>query len=234
MRIFESLKDAVNEIERDLHEMGTKVWPETYQDKVVVDDPEFETKELQGYSYLITRPEMIKPHFVELGGSLTYLEEETLDRINAAWLNPGESYKERETVWSQFLHNGKFAYTYNERIRIQLEPIVEQLSLNPNTRQAVISIYDFNRDLPNLGGKARIPCSMYYQFLIRKRNGINYLDVIYTMRSCDFYTHFIYDVALADELRKYIAWVLKLEGGHLTHFIGSLHFYKKDCKKEVF
>lgn len=234
MRIFEGLKDSVNEIERDLHEMGTKVWPETYQDQITADKPEFETKELQGYSYMITNPKYIREDFISLGGNEKYLDKEIEDRTDVSWLNPGNSYKERPEVWEPFIHNGKFSYTYNERLRKQLYPVIEQLDKNPNTRQAVMTIYDQHEDVKNLGGVARIPCSMHYQFLIRKRQDKRYLDIIYAMRSCDFYTHFIYDVALADGLRKYISWLLKLEQGHLTHFIGSLHFYKKDCKKEVF
>jgi thymidylate synthase len=83
-----------------------------------------------------------------------------------------------------------------------------------------------------MGGKARIPCSMYYQFLRRKRNGVEVLDCIYTMRSCDFYTHLIYDVWLAMRLQEFIANAVGIESGNFTHFIGSLHAYRRDYEKK--
>jgi len=65
---------------------------------------------------------------------------------------------------------------------------------------------------------------MYYQFYIRD----NKLHMIYTMRSCDFLTHFIYDVYFSIFLQSYVADNLNLNMGTFTHFIGSLHAYKKD------
>ena len=41
MRTFKNCTEAVNEIERDLHEMGVKVHPETMQNKKVADDKDF-------------------------------------------------------------------------------------------------------------------------------------------------------------------------------------------------
>jgi len=235
MRIFTGLNEAYNEIKRDLVEMGTIVHPESYQDKIVKDDPAFETKELQGYCYSITNLTELQKDFKDLKGDLGYLQKEYLDRVNPSYLNPGNSWETRKEVWEPFLHGGKFAYSYNERIRTQLPIILEQLKDNPNTRQAVITIYDHHQDIGHLGGKARIPCSMYYQILLRKRRDNLEVDILYTMRSCDLFTHFIYDVALTVELQHFIAGSLGLNPGHFTHFIGSLHAYKIDySRKEVF
>lgn len=231
MRIFGGLKEAINEIERDLFEMGTLVHPESYQDQIVSDKDDFMTKEIQGYSYTITTSK-IEDDFVELGGNIQYLEQELMDRMAVETRNPGNSYKLRPKVWEQFLHNGKFSYTYNERIGKQYLEVLDQLKKNPNTRQAVITLYDHHDDLKNMGGKARIPCSMYYQFLRRKREGKEYLDIIYTMRSCDFYTHLIYDIGLTMGICAWTAVVLGVEIGHFIHFIGSLHAYKRDYQKK--
>lgn len=231
MRIFTSLREANNEIERDLNEMGILIHPETYQDKHIANDKAFETKELQGYCYSITSHVDIRKDFETLGGNWAYVQQEILDRVNSEHLNPGNAYLHRKDVWEQFLHGGKFAYTYNERIRQQLRPIYRLLKEKPNTRQAVITLYDHHDDLKNSGGTARIPCSMYYQFLIRKIGSYKMLDCIYTMRSCDFYTHFIYDVAMTMELQSFLATMLSLVPGKFTHFIGSLHIYRKDFDK---
>ena len=232
MRIFTNLKEAVNEIERDLFEMGTLIHPESYQDKVVKDNHDFQTLELQAYSFTITNNKTLEQDFKDLGGNWEYVVKEVADRVSPFYLNPGNSWETRKEVWSQFLHNGKFAYTYNERIREQLPIIMENLRLNPNTRQAIVTLYDKDRDLNNVGGKARIPCSMYYQFLIRPISGKAYLDVLYTMRSCDFYTHFIYDIVMTMLLRDFVANRLNLDPGKFSQFIGSLHIYRKDWDKQ--
>ena len=234
MRIFKGLKEAVKEIERDLHEMGVIVHPESYQDQKVGDNPDFETKELQGYCYKITQRDTLLKEFQDLGGNQQYIDQEVIDRLSTDWRNPGEAWKLRKDVWEQFIHDGKFAYTYNERIRVQLARIIEELHLHPNTRQAVITMYDQHLDMQHLGGKARIPCSMYYQFLRRTRGGEVYLDVVYTMRSCDLYTHLIYDIVLTMLMQEWIANTLQIVPGYFTHFIGSLHAYRRDWDKGVF
>ncbi len=235
MRIFIGLKEAFNEIQRDLHEMGILVYPESMQDRKAKDVGVIETKELQGYCYKITNREDLNKEFLELGGNIDYINQEVMDRMSIHWLNPGYAYKTRSEVWEKFLHDGKFAYSYNERIRTQLPWIMDQLTKNPNTRQAIVTIFDTHQDMANMGGSARIPCSMYYQFLIRERGGKKYLDIIYTMRSCDIYTHLIYDICLTMRMQEFVAKMLKLEPGYFTHFIGSLHMYKEDySKKEVF
>jgi thymidylate synthase len=61
------------------------------------------------------------------------------------------------------------------------------------------------------------------------------VDMIYTMRSCDFLTHFAIDVALALMMQNYVANTLERPTGRFTHFIGSLHSYAKDMKaREIF
>lgn len=229
MRIYQTLKEAYGEVQRDLVEMGTEVHPESMQDKVVKDDDNFITKELQGYCYSIISHGKIREDFEALGGSEPYAFQELLDRTSNDWRNPGESWKHRPEVWKEFIHNGRMAYTYNERFREQLPIIIKELQERPNTRQAIITMYDRHQDIANLGGKARIPCSLTYQFLIRDRGDDQLgLDCIYTMRSCDIYTHFIYDVYITMKLQEYIAGALGLEPGKFIHFIGSLHAYKKD------
>lgn len=232
MRIYSNLAEAVKETERELIEMGTIVHPESMQDMKVKDNPDFETKELQGYAYAITSHHLLKETFEKLGGILNYAQAEFVERISACWTNPGKAWEWRKETWKPFLHDGRFSYTYNERIREQLEFITEELKKNPNTRQAIITLYDRHQDMANIGGKARIPCSMYYQFLRRIKNGKEVLDVIYTMRSCDIYAHFIYDIYLTMKLQEYLAGSIGIEPGTFTHFIGSLHAYKKDYQSK--
>jgi thymidylate synthase len=229
MRIFQTAKEMVNEVERDLAEMGTLNEAESVQDKIVKGDKQYDTLELIGYSYCLR-------NFYDLDFLLEkfkipseYCIVELADRLSKDILNPGNAYKFRKNIWDEFLHDGKFAYTYNERMNERiwgLDNIINQLLAFPNTRQGIISIFNPSLDYKNMGAISRIPCSMYYQVL--RRN--NKLSLIYTMRSCDFYTHFAVDVWLAIMLLKYLAGRLCLPEGEFIHFIGSLHAFRKDMK----
>lgn len=229
MRIFKNPYEMVREVERDLFEMGISVHPDTMQDKYVADDKDYETLELQAYGYtLVAWPEERLMEAMDyLGGNLDWARAEFLHRITPDYLNPGTAWKLTQEIWEPFIHDGKFAYTYNERYREQLPFIMDELRKRPNTRQAILTMYDRHQDMNNMGGKARIPCSMYYQFYIREGK----LNSIYTMRSCDFLTHFIHDVYFGINLMTYIARELGLSVGNFTHFMGSLHAYNKDLKK---
>ena len=103
MRIYQGLHEAYHEIERDLNEMGTVVRLDTYQDKDIKGDPKFVTKEIQGYSYMITSFLGLEDNFLTLGGNSDYAEQELSDRVNQEYLNPGYSWKHRDKVWNKLL-----------------------------------------------------------------------------------------------------------------------------------
>lgn len=230
-RIFDSCVEAQKEIERTLYEMGIKVRPYSYQNKIVKDDPNFETIELQGESYtIVDHSDMGKMK----GLTLDWCKAEFEERINPIPINPGEAWKLRRDVWEQFLVKSDFQfietevfdYTYNKRMGYQIPIIINELKERPNTRQAVIEVHNNYLDLDSMGGKKRIPCSLNYTFLIRKRR----LDIYYMQRSCDFVTHYANDVWLAIKLMQYIAKKVEVEPGHFHHYIVSLHSYLKDLK----
>ena len=146
--------------------------------------------------------------------------------------------------------NGKFHYTYSERICPQFRTVVERLARDPGSRQGIVQIFDaldpggmssqksLGDDQLNAEGVGRIPCSMYYQLMVREGK----VDLIYTMRSCDFLTHFIIDLVLALRMQRHVVEMLNnygtntdLKVGTFTYFTGSLHAYQKDIKaREVF
>jgi len=232
MRIYTSCLDAVKEVERDLWELGITVQPHTMQDKVVKGDEDYFTKEMQSYGFMITNPsgneDFLKYLFPDdFDRMLRWAEQDFQERISPEMINPGFAWKIREETWSEFIHDGRFHYTYNERIRTQLGRIIEELDKNPPTRQAIINIHNNVIDLQNLGGTGRIPCSLNYGFMIRHGK----LDCIYTMRSCDFLTHFPFDNWHAIKLQQYIADALGIPVGKYTYFTFSLHAYYKDMKK---
>lgn len=232
MRIYNDAVEMAKEVERDLWEMGIRVQPETMQDKIVKDDPSFNTIELFGYGYMLTDTERSLDAMLDhFGANKTWATWDFAERVNPFRINPGKAYKMRDTTWAPFLRDGTFAYTYNERLREQIPYILDELVKRPNSRQAVITIYDRHQDMNNMGGKDRVPCSMHYQFAKRG----DALHCVYVMRSCDLLEHFPYDVYMACRLNAFLAASLGLKPGMLTHFVGSLHGYQKDfAKRKIF
>ena len=220
-RIFKDMKEAINEIERDIYEMGISVHPHTMQNKIVKGDDRFSTMEVQNYSFSIL--DTYDKDACLLDGHLEWCLAEFLERISKNFTNPGEAWKIRSGLWQEFLNaEGEMDYTYNDRINgfDQLKNVIKELKINPDSRQCIIHVH-WPADTEYMQ-KARIPCSMYYQLMVRRGK----LDIIYNMRSSDFNTHFRNDIWLAAELRNYIADTIDIEPGLFHMNVGSLHIYK--------
>lgn len=248
MRIYDNAYELMSETGRNLWEMGIENRPKTYQNKNIEGNPDFITKELIAESYCLTSipdPEWLfvytKTH--------EWADAEFAERVSGKQLNPGEAWKLNKPMWEEFLTQGDeqdagFDYTYAERInklcinrfgdeenqhRTYLKDIIRLLKYDNDTRKAVLSIFDPTLDKDSLDGTARIPCSMYYQFLIRPNGkGEKVCNIIYNQRSSSFCGHFGDDVYLAWRLMEYVAKEVGVKSGYLFHQIGSLHCYQHD------
>ena len=232
MRIFTSVSDAMNEMARDLYEMGVERHTKTMQDRNIVDDYNFYTKELTNVSFAITRPiDGLDEIFIlpEQGKYKEWADSEFNERIDVKHINPGVAWMLRPDLWSEFLlrNKGRFSYTYNERIRVQLERIVEILKIDIMTRQAILAIWNPIVDVPKIGID-RVPCSLYYHFMANGNNDIVELDMVYAMRSCDFINHMPNDVYLAIRLLEFVCDTIGANLGKFFMNVSSLHYYKKD------
>jgi thymidylate synthase len=226
MRIYVDCLEMMKEVERDLFEMGIKVESATVQDKKLSGEAS-KTMELNGYVYKLTSfnkmDEMLD--YMEINKEWVRVEFE--ERISSELHNPGKAWELCEGLWGKYIHDGKFEYTYSERIRDQLPYVIDELKNKPNTRQAILTIYDQHKDMRNWGGKARVPCSLSYQFVRRNDE----LHLLYNMRSCDLLKHFASDVAFSLKLLGYIAGEIDTKIGTFTHFIGSLHAFQLDINE---
>lgn len=244
MRIFQDRMEAAKEIERDLKEMGVLVKGDYIQSKYV--GPDGWTKELIGYSYSVPIYPLDIKNWEDLLEWFGWTQSDTIRRLTIyrnlefiqrirSWSNPGNAWEYRREYWEHYLEeNNKFSYTYGERMRWRLVKIINLLRIDKETRQAIISIWHDDPDSARIGSQRRIPCSMYYQFLCRQINlgERKYkLDILYNMRSCDFYNHFLFDQTWAIELGYYVADKIGAEFGRLIHQIGSLHAYHNDMEK---
>lgn len=218
-RIFKTFSEAEEEIKRELAERSIVVHPETMQDKIVADNIDYLTREVQNFQYTVTQPDTSDLH-----PSQPWADIELAERLDGWPVNPGTAYLERQEVWNEFLEeSGRFSYTYPERIGNQLKGVINELEKHPNSRQLFVAIWDRDID-PERRGKRRVPCSLGYYYLYRQGR----LDVTYTMRSCDFITHWNNDVWLARKIQQHVAEKTGLEPGLFSQIVFSLHVYAKD------
>lgn len=230
MRIYSNSFELMSEMGRELNSYGQIVKPKTYQNKVIEGNEDFITKELICQQYCLTSLGDLVWLFV-FSHSKEWADAEFQERIDISDItNPGKAWELRKDLWEQFLVNGKFDYTYNERMVI-LPYTIQLLKSDSDTRKAVLPIFNGNGEDDTLyyHGNKRIPCSMYYDFLIRQNGkGEKVLHICYHQRSSDFVTHFGNDVYLAWRLMEYVAKEVGVKPGYLYHTIDSLHAYKKD------
>lgn len=227
MRIYSNPLEMIKEVERDLYEMGITYQSATVQDKKL-EGKEGETLEIYGYSYNLTswRKEELEEMVAYNGNNLAWAKAESKERLTYA-PNPGKAWEINKDFWKPFLRDGFFSYFYPERYVTQLPYIIRELQLRPNTRQAILTVYDQHQDISNFGGRDRVPCSISYQFIIREGK----LNVIYYQRSCDFIKFFSTDVYITIQLLESVANVLEIQPGYFIHFLGSLHAFKKDLEE---
>lgn len=102
----------------------------------------------------------------------------------------------------------------------QWEQVKSILMRDPDSRQAVISIYQ-PRDL--FSSSLDIPCTCVLQYFIR--NG--QLNAITYMRSNDIYLGMPYDIFSFTMLQEMLSLELNVTLGSYTHMVGSLHVYEK-------
>lgn len=230
MRIYSNSFELMSEMGRELNSYGQLVKPKTYQNKVIEGNEDFITKELICQQYCLTSLGDPVWLFV-FSHSREWADAEFKERINTSEIiNPGKAWELRKDLWEQFLVNGKFDYTYNERMAI-LPYTIQLLKSDSDTRKAVLPIFNGSGEDDTLyyHGSKRIPCSMYYDFLIRENGkGEKVLHICYHQRSSDFAQHFGNDIYLAWRLMEYVAQEVGVKPGYLYHTIDSLHIYKKD------
>lgn len=230
MRIYSNSFELMSEMGRELNSYGQIVKPKTYQNKVIEGNEDFITKELICQQYCLTSLGDPVWLFV-FSHSKEWADAEFQERIDTSdIINPGKAWELRKDLWEQFLVNGKFDYTYNERMVI-LPYTIQLLKSDSDTRKAVLPIFNGNDEDDTLyyHGNKRIPCSMYYDFLIRQNGkGEKVLHICYHQRSSDFAQHLGNDIYLAWRLMEYVAQEVGVKPGYLYHTIDSLHIYKKD------
>lgn len=108
----------------------------------------------------------------------------------------------------------------------QLARIISSLKSKPDSRQAVVQLFD-RRD--TLRYHKDIPCTCTMQFVIRDRR----LHMLTAMRSNDAWLGLPHDVFAFTMIQELVARSLGVELGEYRHSVGSLHLYERDEKKAI-
>jgi thymidylate synthase len=119
-------------------------------------------------------------------------------------------------------NEGHFHGAYGTRIGRQVHQAVAKLREDPETRQAVITLWDPTED--NKPNRRDYPCTVMIQFeVLRKRLCMNVV-----MRSNDAWRGLPYDVFQFNQLQWTVAHALELMPGLYRHTALSLHLYEDD------
>ena len=128
-------------------------------------------------------------------------------------------------VFKNYLDGGIFHGAYGPRVYGRLQPLIDVLKADPDSRQAVLTIFDSRQDL---GASVKdVPCTLALQFFIRN----NLLCMRTTMRSNDVWLGLPYDLVQFTALQGAVAKALDIPMGWYSHSVGSLHLYARDIEK---
>lgn len=117
--------------------------------------------------------------------------------------------------------NGMFHGAYGPRTHGQYDVLIERLKNDPDSRQAVATIWNPQYDLQH--SKRDYPCTILHQFRIRD----NKLNMSVYMRSNDVWLGAAYDFFQFTRVQIAMAWVLGIAPGTYAHHVGSLHIYEQ-------
>ena len=118
--------------------------------------------------------------------------------------------------------DGLFHGSYGTRTKGQYDVMIERLRKDPDTRQAVVTIWNPERDM--LEKKRDYPCTILHQFRIRN----NKLNMSVYMRSNDVWLGAAYDFFQFTRVQLAMCSVLGIEPGTYAHHVGSLHIYENN------
>lgn len=131
-------------------------------------------------------------------------------------------------IWKNMMDdegNVRSNYGWQWKRNKQLDKVVNQLKLNKETRQAVISIYD-GKEIDTY--KNDTPCTYAVQFTILN----NKLNMTVLMRSNDLWYGFCNDQFCFSRLQEMVSIELNIEIGTYYHFAHNLHIYNDFLNKK--
>lgn len=208
--VVDDLQAGYTQIAHDVLEWGAPVAPRG--------EP---TREILGATIILNDPRKSLPTGVGRKPNVAIAAAEAIQLIG------GVSYPElmvRITKnFAQFRDGGIYHGAYGPRIRAQLPRVVDRLSADIDSRQAVLTIWDPAQDCYT-DGLRDYPCTIALQYMVRDGK----LDAHTFMRSNDVWWGLAYDAFQFTQLQFTVAHALGLPIGRYYHHANSLHIYERD------
>ncbi|ABD68804.1 thymidylate synthase [Rhodoferax ferrireducens T118] len=153
------------------------------------------------------------------------------------WILLGSDASNFLNFWNPVLpkyagSGGTYHGAYGARLRThfgldQIERVYQILSANPESRQAVLQIWDSREDLPLSDGASRdldIPCNLVGMLKVRAQK----LEWLQIMRSNDVFLGTPHNLVQFTSLQEIIAGWLGIGIGSFSLVTDSLHLYEHD------
>lgn len=118
---------------------------------------------------------------------------------------------------------GAFHGAYGPRAAPQFQRVLDRLRDDPQSRRAIITIWDPAMDLYR-DGLHDYPCTVSLEYTIRN----NRLIAQTHMRSNDVWLGLAYDAFVFTQVQLTLATMLGVEAGPYIHHASSLHIYESD------
>ena len=116
----------------------------------------------------------------------------------------------------------RFAGAYGPRVKQQFPYVVDRLTKDIDSRQAIIEIYQE----PGTAPTKDVPCTLSVQFLVRD----NKLQTIVCMRSSDVWLGLPYDFFNFSMIANILGSVLHVPLSSMIYHLGSSHLYEKNVE----
>ena len=124
----------------------------------------------------------------------------------------------------RYSDDGKvLAGAYGPRIMRQIEYVIETLKKDPDSRQAVLTIWT-----ENPAPSKDIPCTVMMHFMVNHERRLNL--TVY-MRSNDVLLGLPYDISSFTLFQNLVSNCLGIPVGVYVHNVGSLHIYDNDRER---
>ena len=142
----------------------------------------------------------------------------------------GKIYGKVPKIWERMANehgkvNSNYGWQWDREY--QLDKVIAKLKNNPDTRQAVISIYD-GKEIHDYRNDT--PCTTAIQFSVVN----DQLEMCVTMRSNDLWFGFCNDQYCVSELHKLVSGWTGYEQGGNYHFAHNKHIYEPQLGKNSF
>lgn len=177
------------------------------------------TKEVLGAHLVLTNPNANVVTIPQRNLNYQFMVAEWL------WMLSGSNYVDliepfnKQIIMAADRGQFSFAGAYGPKLVEQLPYVLETLRADPESRQAVISIW---RERPR--ATRDVPCTVSMQFFVRN----DAVHMMTYMRSNDVWLGLPYDLFNFTQLQRLIAFWLNKSVGHYHHMVGSLHAYERN------